>query len=33
MYLALFFSCFPGGASLARSIVQDSSGGKTQVKF
>ena len=28
-----FFSCFPGGASLARSSVQDSAGGKTQVKY
>ncbi len=28
-----FFSCFTGGASLARSSVQDSAGGKTQVYF
>ena len=28
---ASFFSCFPSGASLPRSTVQDSAGAKTQV--
>ena len=28
---ASFFSCFVGGASMARSSVQENSGGKTQV--